>query len=277
MPVDPTDPRPTITIDATRPVADQLPPAATPDNSPVSLTPGLLQALGAELVAKPRPEPIETSHLITRPFPASPTSYYVNRLQVHLGPQHGRVEIDVSVSDHQRLRQYQVELERGAAVLQDEVNKLATELQRGPLAEAVRNTRGRIAKAEADEAKLRAQLADLEAGHRDALLAGQDPEYPMKQADAIRAKVRSIEVLKDALRPVLQAAEARYAEAVKSAKHAARAAWIADAEARERTAETQLVEAVTDAAVRLELVRAQLQVVANEQNPVYAPFDADVS
>jgi hypothetical protein len=207
----------------------------------------------------------------------NPSSYYVHHQAIHLGPQHGRIEIDISVSDHALLQRHQAERDCGAAALQAQAAERAAELQRGPLADAVRNTRGRLERAEADETRLRTQMIEIENDHRNALLGGQDCDYPSKQVDSIRSKLRSVEVLKDALRPVLQEAEARYADAVKAAKANARQAWLVEAQAQERTFEAQLVEAVADAAARLELQRAVSATVANEQHPVYASFNADVS
>ena len=117
---DPID-RPTTTIDATRPVADQIDVAPAPAQAMQSLTTGLLQALGAELVSQPRPEPIDLSHLRTDPFPTPPSRHHFNSGSsgLHFGQNHGRLQIDLSVFDVEKLAGYHAEVDRRREALQE--------------------------------------------------------------------------------------------------------------------------------------------------------------
>jgi hypothetical protein len=78
------------------------------------------------------------------------------------------------------------------------------------------------------------------------------------------------------LQPVLTDAVSRFRAKAADAKRAARAEWTAEAAGRERDAETRLGDAVTESAMQLEMERAVLRILGNDNAAEFAVFDADV-
>jgi hypothetical protein len=277
MSVDPLD-RPTFVIDANRPVADQLPPAATPDQAPVTLTPGLLQALGVDLVAKPRPEPVQTSHLVTSPFPVGSGRHYFNSGSggLHFGENHGRLQIDLTVCDVDQLARFHGEVARRRETLQADFAQRAAELQTGDEAQEVRRVRQRLQDVAAREQDIRSKLALLEEQYRAAVIAGQATGTVEKKIAGLKGDLPGVLAQRNILQPVLQDAIAKFRARAQEAKRAARAELTTEVAGRERDAETRLGDAVTESAMRLEMERAVLRILGNDNAAEFAVFDADV-